>query len=128
MKSEDLNVPAVDSAIRALRPGVERWDYNHGTREFPIWEDSQGREPPTYDEIMEQLALDSKKWMYYEYLRKRDKEYGQLKDQLELIYKDIKAGTLDATGQFASFIDKVKSDNPANTDDFDTWVWPGDSG
>ena len=34
MKYEDLNVPAVDSAIRALRPGAERWDYNHGAREF----------------------------------------------------------------------------------------------
>ena len=128
MKYEDLNPPAVDSAIRALRPGVDRWDYNHGAREFIIWEDTQGRAAPTYDEIMEQLELDGKRWMYYEYVRNRESQYGDLKDQLELIYKDIKAGTLDATGQFATFIDKVRSDNPANTADFDTWVWPGDGG
>ena len=77
---------------------------------------------------MDQLALDAKRWMYYEYVRNRESQYGDLKDQLELLYKDIKAGTLDATGQFATFIDKVRSDNPANTADFDTWVWPGDGG
>ena len=87
MKYEDLNPPAVDSAIRALRPGVERWDYNHGAREFTVWEDSQGRERPTYDEIMDQLALDSKRWMYYEYVRNRESQYGDLKDQLELLMK-----------------------------------------
>lgn len=126
MKKEELNPPAIDSAIRALRPGVERWDYIHNTQEFTVWEDSQGREPPTHDEIMDQLALDGKKWMYYEYLRKRDEEYGQLKDQLELIYKDIQAGTLDSTGQFATFINTVKENHPKNTADFDTWVWGGD--
>jgi hypothetical protein len=126
MKKEELNPPAIDSAIRALRPGVERWDYIHNTQEFTVWEDSQGREPPTHDEIMDQLALDGKRWMYYEYLRNRDEEYGQLKDQLELIYKDIQAGTLDSTGQFATFINNIKEKHPKNTADFNTWVWGGD--
>ena len=113
MKTEDLNQPAVDAAINALRPGVERWSYNHGAQSFDIWEDSAGRAAPTWTQIKTQMDEDYLKWFYYEYARDRDVAYGYLKEQLDMIYKDIKAGTLTASGNFVTFIDTVRSNNPA---------------
>ena len=113
MKTEDLNQPAVDAAINALRPGVERWSYNHGAQSLDIWEDSAGRAAPTWTQIKTQMDEDYLKWFYYEYARDRDVAYGYLKEQLDMIYKDIKAGTLTASGNFVTFIDTVRSNNPA---------------
>ena len=38
--------------------------------------------------------------------------YGKIEDELDMIYKDILAGKLDATGSFAIHVKKVKDDNP----------------
>ena len=43
---------------------------------------------------------------------KRKHEYGDIGDQLDLLYKDILAGKLDATGEWAKSIKAVKDDNP----------------
>jgi len=42
----------------------------------------------------------------------RRKGYGAIGDQLDLLYKDILAGKLDTTGEWAKAIKKVKDDNP----------------
>ena len=47
-----------------------------------------------------------------EYQRVRAKEYPELKEQLDLLYKDLVAGKVDATGEWAKKIKKVKDDNP----------------
>jgi len=111
MKREDLNPPSVDSAIKSLRPNVERWDYDHGSRQFTIWEDSQNRKPPTYEEIIEQIEIDAIKWDYYSYLIDREREYGMLKDQLEMIYRDFKSSNL-SNGEYVTFIDNIKEKYP----------------
>ena len=113
MKTEDLNQPAVDAAINALRPGVERWSYNHGAGTFDIWEDSAGRAAPTWPQIKAQMDEDNLKWFYYEYARDRDVAYGYLKEQLDMIYNHIKAGTLTTSGNFVTFIDEVRTNHPA---------------
>ena len=38
--------------------------------------------------------------------------YGSIGDQLDMLYKDIVAGKVDATGEWAKMIKKVKDDNP----------------
>jgi hypothetical protein len=111
MKREDLNPPSVDGAIKSLRPNVERWDYDHGSRQFTIWEDSQNRKPPTYEEIIEQIEIDAIKWDYYSYLIDREREYGMLKDQLEMIYRDFKSSNL-SNGEYVTFIDNIKEKYP----------------
>jgi hypothetical protein len=111
MRREDLNPPAVDGAIRSLRPNVERWDYDHGSRQFTIWEDSQNREPPTYEEILEQIEIDAIKWEYYGYVINREREYGSIKDQLEMIYRDLKRLNF-SDGEYVNFIDKIKEKYP----------------
>ncbi len=42
----------------------------------------------------------------------RKRSYGDIGDQLDLLYKDLVAGKVDATGEWAKAIKKVKDDNP----------------
>tara|TARA_R110002020_G_scaffold475671_1_gene711612 strand:- start:912 stop:1262 length:351 start_codon:yes stop_codon:yes gene_type:complete len=42
----------------------------------------------------------------------RKKKYGLITDQLDMLYKDIVAGKVDSTGEWAKAIKKVKDDNP----------------
>ena len=44
--------------------------------------------------------------------QKRIIGYGSIGDQLDMLYKDIIAGKLDATGEWAKAIKKVKDNNP----------------
>ena len=46
------------------------------------------------------------------YGRTRANEYKELKEQLDLLYKDMTAGKLDNTGEWHKHIKKVKDDNP----------------
>ncbi len=47
-----------------------------------------------------------------EVYKARIEGYGELGNQLDMIFKDIAAGKLDKTGTFYLHIDKVKKDNP----------------
>ena len=42
----------------------------------------------------------------------RERAYGTIGDQLDLLYKDMLAGKLDTTGEWAKAIKAVKDDNP----------------
>jgi hypothetical protein len=42
----------------------------------------------------------------------RKDAYGKIGDQLDLLYKDMLAGKLDATGEWAKLIKSVKDANP----------------
>jgi hypothetical protein len=42
----------------------------------------------------------------------RQSEYGGIEDQLDRLWHDIDAGTLDSSGTFYSFIKGVKDSNP----------------
>jgi len=45
-------------------------------------------------------------------LNTRAAAYPEVKEQLDLLYKDLVAGKVDATGEWAKKIKKVKDDNP----------------
>ena len=47
-----------------------------------------------------------------DYQRKRATEYAQLKEQLDLLYKDMAADKGDKTGEWFKAVKKVKDDNP----------------
>ena len=47
-----------------------------------------------------------------EYKDKRQVEYPDIGDQLDLLYKDMLAGKLDTTGEWAKAIKAVKDSNP----------------
>tara|TARA_R100001594_G_scaffold65760_1_gene100070 strand:- start:3348 stop:3704 length:357 start_codon:yes stop_codon:yes gene_type:complete len=42
----------------------------------------------------------------------RENKYGKIGDQLDLLYKDLVAGKLDSTGEWAKKIKAVKDANP----------------
>ena len=48
----------------------------------------------------------------YAIRKTRKRAYGTIGDQLDLLYKDMVAGKLDTTGEWAKAIKAVKDDNP----------------
>lgn len=110
-KNIEYPVPGVDTAIAILRPGA-RYDLNcQGGIFFNDWQDDEGREPPTSEEIGKEIIREKEIYDYYEYERIREKQYPSLKDQLDTLYHDIKNGNLN-NGEWINSIDKVKKDNP----------------
>ena len=100
--------PGVDTAIKCLRPGA-RWDFGGG--KFIEWQDDEGREPPTWEEIQEEIQREIVIYDYYKWERDREKEYPGWKDQLDMLYHDIKSGNLN-NGTWIAAIDAVKNNNP----------------
>ena len=101
-------VPGIDTAIQVLRPGA-KWDLLNQT--FIGWDDPENREPPTWDELQVELRRQYEIYEYFEYERKRDKEYPSIKDQLDMLYHDIESGNL-SDGLWISVIKEVKNKNP----------------
>ena len=60
---------------------------------------------PTEEEVNAKIAE-------LEVIEDRQIAYGSIGDQLDLLYKDLVAGNLDETGEWAKFIKQVKDDNP----------------
>ena len=63
---------------------------------------------------------DDLRWMHFVYLQNKYKNdranaYLSIGDQLDLLYKDIIAGTLDVNGGFAKAVKEVKDNNPKST-------------
>ena len=63
---------------------------------------------------------DDLRWMLFDYLQNKYKNdranaYLSIGDQLDLLYKDIIAGTLDVNGGFAKAVKEVKDNNPKST-------------
>ena len=60
---------------------------------------------PTEEEVNAKIAE-------LEVIQDRQTAYGSIGDQLDLLYKDLVAGNLDETGEWAKFIKNVKDSNP----------------
>ena len=63
---------------------------------------------------------DDLRWVHFDYLQNKYKNdranaYLSIGDQLDLLYKDIVAGTLDANGGFAKAVKAVKDNNPKSS-------------
>ena len=110
-KNIEYPVPGVDTAIAVLRPGA-RYDLScQGGIHFNDWQDDEGREPPTSEEIGQEIIREKKIYDYYEYERVREKKYPSIKDQLDTLYHDIKNGKLN-DGEWIKSIDEIKKGNP----------------
>jgi len=107
-------VPGVDTAIHTLRPNA-RFDFDYGTQTFLDWDDDEGREPPTWDELQAEVIREVEIYNYFLYERNREEQYPEIKDQLDMLYHDIKNGNLN-NGTWISTIDSVKENNPVPTD------------
>jgi hypothetical protein len=79
---------------------------------FVEWNDPEGRQPPTGEEITAEVKREEEIWWKYEYERKRGKLYPTIEHQLDLLFHDIEDGKLDKTGSFYNVIKKVKDKYP----------------
>jgi|9_EtaG_2_1085328.scaffolds.fasta_scaffold00137_2 hypothetical protein len=106
-----LRIPSVNEAVTYLRPNVKHWDLyqKDGTAKFLMWEDPTGSDPPSWEELSLQVRKDFATWEYYEYARKREELYGDIGDQLDMLYHDIKSGNLQ-NGNWIKLIDSVKEE------------------
>ena len=107
-KGKQYPVPGVDTAINTLRPGA-RWDLSNTT--FVRFEDDQGREAPTWEEIQAEIEREVDIYNYFLYERNRQEAYPDWRDQLDMLYQDIKSGNL-VDGSWVAAIDKVKEAHP----------------
>ena len=104
----NIRLPGVDTAIKYLRPDA-KWDlYN---RTFTRWECPNGSEPPSWEEVESQVQRDVETYNYYLYARNREADYGDWKDQLNLLYDDIKSGNLE-NGKWVQMVEAVKEKHP----------------
>ena len=101
-------IPGVDSAIQTLYPGAR---YDLSCNKFVAWEDDEGREPPNWKEVEAEIVRQVKIYNYYLYERNREKQYPEIKDQLDMLYHDLKSGNLN-NGTWITAIDAVKKNNP----------------
>tara|TARA_B100000029_G_C16843892_1_gene692838 strand:+ start:50 stop:418 length:369 start_codon:yes stop_codon:yes gene_type:complete len=105
---KEYPVPGIDTAIKIIRP-TAKWSITGD--EFDGWEDEAGTDPPTWDEINAEMAREVEIYNYYLYERNREKEFPDLKDQLDMLYHDIKSGNLN-NGKWITAIDAVKEKFP----------------
>jgi hypothetical protein len=102
-------IPSIETALKFLRPNVITWElYN---TKFTKWEDPTDTEPPSWEELSLQIRKDYAIWEYYEYSRKREEKYGDIGDQLDIIYNDIKSGNLE-NGKWVKHVESVKNAIP----------------
>lgn len=108
MKSKDIRTPGIETAIQHLRPGAT---FFLNGKEFKRWDCPNGSEPPTFEEIAQIIQQDVDYYNRHLYVFSREEAYGDWKDQLEMLYKDIKSGNLE-NGSWVQMIDQVKQDHP----------------
>ena len=85
--------------------------YDLSCNKFVAWEDDEGREPPNWKEVEAEIVRQVKIYNYYLYERNREKQYPKIKDQLDMLYHDLKSGNLN-NGTWITAIDAVKENNP----------------
>jgi len=101
-------IPGIDTAMQVLRPGA-RWDANNSS--LIEFEDDEGREPPTIEELQEEVKREYSLYKKYEYERNREKEYPDVISQLDMLYHDIKNNNLE-NGSWIEKIESVKNKYP----------------
>lgn len=79
-------VPGIDTVMDVLRPGAK---YEINGNKFVRWQDPSGKNPPTWNEVMEETKKQEEIHDYYEYEREREKSFPHPMDQLDMIYHDL---------------------------------------
>ena len=96
----------------AEKDNIEIMDNADGNGPFiNIW-NVDGLAEPTADQIASYETAGNTAETLSGVRKTRASEYPKLKEQLDLLYKDLVAGKVDATGEWAKKIKKVKDDNP----------------
>ena len=101
-------IPGINTAMEVLRPGA-RWSSTGAS--LDAYEDDEDREPPTLQELEEEIIREFYIFNNYEYERNREKEFPSVIDQLDLLYHDIKNNNL-SDGSWIKTIESIKNKYP----------------
>tara|TARA_B100000427_G_scaffold193040_1_gene160499 strand:- start:226 stop:612 length:387 start_codon:yes stop_codon:yes gene_type:complete len=108
-------VPGQDTAVQILRPGASfsLGEDGYGSDGYAcrIIKDPENREPPTKQEVEDEIAREIRIWDHYSYERDRSDNFPLWFDQLDMLYHDIKNGNLE-NGKWIQAIDAVKESFP----------------
>ena len=85
---------------------------NDGAGDYINTWNVSGITKPTDSELTAADTEGTKLQNNYSIRKTRKRTYGDIGDQLDLLYKDLVAGKVDATGEWAKAVKKVKDDNP----------------
>ena len=94
-------------ALQSLKPGAE-WVLRGSELE---WLDSEQTEP-TADELAAEVTRLQGVYDGNAYQRTRMPVYPDIREQLDLLYHDMTAGKLDATGEWHKAVKAVKDATP----------------
>ena len=99
----------IDLAIKKINPNAE---FNIDADDINQITWLNGTTPIPKADIEAKMVEVQADYDAKQYQRDRASQYPELKEQLDLLYKDLVAGKVDATGEWAKKIKKVKDDNP----------------
>ena len=77
-----------------------------------FWKDGLEKSQPTEEQLIALKTEGDAIVKSNQAINARRNAYGDIGDQLDLLYKDIVAGKLDTTGEWTKKIKAVKDDNP----------------
>ena len=93
-------------------PGEVTLENSGDGDKITYWADSIEKSKPTDSQLNAANTQADTDFTNFKVRKKRRKEYGLITDQLDMLYKDIIAGKVDSTGEWAKAVNKVKDDNP----------------
>ena len=107
-----IPIPGVDTAVKVLSPNA-RYDctVQSGVYDWAAWECDDGTSPPTQEEIEEELKRECIIYNYFLYEVNRQKAYPEIKEQLDMLYHDIKSGNLN-NGTWIKSVEEIKQKYP----------------
>lgn len=109
LESKGKNESEIGMATKQTSPNVQL--VNEGSGDIiKVWNVS-GVTKPTDSELNAVDAQATKDYNNNRTRKTRKAAYGDIGDQLDLLYKDIVAGKLDTTGEWAKKIKAVKNAN-----------------
>ena len=103
-------VVGMTSAMASIRPGAKYvLDPNKG---FIYWDDPNGLEPPTKEELEEVISRHEKIANHFQYHYDRHHEYPNIESQLDLIWHDLNENKNLKDGDWFKMIKSIKEKYP----------------
>ena len=123
------NTDKFSRAVRNLKPNTEysfegsdvttedaynkvKWGTGKDSNEIAILSNTCPHSELTWAKVSAEINRINTQYTNDKYRRDRKAKYPEIGDQLDNLYKDILAGKVDSTGEFAKAIKAIKDSNP----------------
>lgn len=105
-------IPSFETAMETLRPGCKFDMYND---KIINWSDPNGNDPPTFEEIEEELKRENDIYEYYSYERTRSSVFPSIETQLDILYHDIEDGKFGENAKTSRWFTEIKAIKETNS-------------